>query len=170
MVLVWAFCPYTVKEHKQNENIQFEAMDPVQFQMKAEALLLQDPSSGWLAESRETGSEVHSGHPCPVGHLPLTAAGAGRTCWPNPLQGLCWELFPFLGKQIYLLWGKLSVDGFSLRRIYSDLCLSVVASCLRLWKSRPSTILWAASLRSLIALSFTRVDPRGLHLPDQGQR
>lgn len=33
-----------------------------------------------------------------------------------------------------------------------------------------STILWGASLRSLIALSFTRVDPRGLHLPDQGQR
>ena len=50
MVLVGAFCPYTVKEHKPNKNIQFEAMDPFQLQIKA--LFLQDGRAGWLSKSR----------------------------------------------------------------------------------------------------------------------
>lgn len=50
--MVGAFCPYIVKEHKQNRNIPLEAVDPFQLQMKAEALLL---GIGELAGSARGG-------------------------------------------------------------------------------------------------------------------
>ena len=55
MVLVGAFCPYTVKEHKQNENIQSEAVDPFQLQIKAEAQPLRDREQAGSPRAEEWG-------------------------------------------------------------------------------------------------------------------
>lgn len=48
----WSLLCVYCKEHKQNKNVQFEAMDPVQFQIKAEALVIQDQVLAGLQEQR----------------------------------------------------------------------------------------------------------------------
>lgn len=59
----WSLLSVYCKEHQQNKNVQFEAMDPVQFQIKAEALLIQDRVLAGVQEQR-------SGEPGPRWLLP----------------------------------------------------------------------------------------------------
>lgn len=48
----WSLLSVYCKEHQKNKNVQFEAMDPVQFQIKAEALLIQDRVLAGVQEQR----------------------------------------------------------------------------------------------------------------------
>lgn len=48
----WSLLSVYCKEHKQNKNVQFEAMDPVQFQIKAGAPLIQDPVLAGVQEQK----------------------------------------------------------------------------------------------------------------------
>lgn len=111
--------------------------------------------------------------------LTVTAAAQWDTCpWLSQGfvgtvgQALCRDCaensFPFLEKQINFLWKNLDLDRFSLRRIYSDLCLSVVAFWLGPLKIKATPcccglLLWEAS-----ELWILWVDPRSLNLPAQG--
>lgn len=158
MAWVRAFWPYiiTLKEHKLNEKHSGvgHGSRPVPEEGRGLASAGLD---GRLALREHRSEEQGDSHSCscPVGHLPLAAVGCWRSCWPGPLQGLCWELFFWENKSISCE-KNLNLGRFSWRRIHSDLCLSVVAFCLRplkvkappcshgllLWEGSELWILW----------------------------
>ena len=97
MVLVGAFCPYTVKEHKQNENIQSEAVDPFQLQIKAEAQLLWDREQASSLRAEERGAR-----------LTVTTATQRDMCprWPKGCGGATGLAFCRAVLRTLLLSGK----------------------------------------------------------------
>ena len=166
MVLVGAFCPYTVKEHKQNENIQSEAVDPFQLQIKAEAQLLQDREQASSPRAEEWGAR-----------LTVTTAAQWDTCprWPKGCGGATGLAFcrgcaenssPFWENKSTSCEETSIWTGFP----WEESILTSASPCWLcasdLWKFRPLHTAVATSLRRLIALNFTRVDPRTLCLPD----
>lgn len=91
---------------------------------------------------------------------------------------LAWHFAGLVLRTLLLFWktnqilqGNLRLDRFSLRRIHSDVCLSLVAFCHNLWKLRPLCAAvghFSEESQSLWILQV--LTERSLHLPNKGER